>query len=232
MGGRLLLLLLLLPALARAGGDATDADPDTEVARKHFARGSEFYRIGRYEEALREFESSRRAKGLAPLDYNIGRCLDRLERYREAIEAYRRYLDGAYAAPDATEVRDRVAVLEQRLAEEAAARSRTPPVEGTARHGSYVAPALVGALALATAATSLGIYYGSVVPDYDALASGPTSCRPCAPSQYEGVQSRAYASYALGAIAGVAAAVDLVLWIYQARRGGGRIARLSLRGTF
>lgn len=244
MGGRIALLVLLLPLLARAGGEAPAEDPDTEVARRHFARGSEFYRAGQYDQALKEFEASRRVKGLAPLDYNIGRCLDRLERYPEAIAAYRRYLDAASHAPDLVEVRERVSVLEQRLAEEDAAQARPPPplppppqlvvvdAPPLRRHGSFLAPGLVAGLAVASAVAALGLYYGSVVPDYDALLSGPSSCRPCTPDQYAGVQSRAYATYALGAIAGVAAAVDVVLWIVQARGSDVRTARLALRGGF
>src|SRR5690348_8716902 len=118
MGGppraRLILALLLAPAAARADGDD---DPDTEIAQRHFARGSASYNHADYELALREFQAARRAKPLPPLDFNIGRCLDRLERWRDAAAAYRRYLAEAPAAPDAAEVRARVEELERRLAQ-------------------------------------------------------------------------------------------------------------------
>ena len=42
---------------------------------------------------------SRLARSLPAFDFNIARCLDRLERYEDAVAAYRRYLA---ASPDAS----------------------------------------------------------------------------------------------------------------------------------
>ena len=94
---------------------ADQVDPDTEVAKRHFDSASAFYDAHDYVRALREFQEARIAKPLPALDFNIARCLDRLERYEEAIAAYKRF---GIATPNASEVgeaRERIEVLRARL---------------------------------------------------------------------------------------------------------------------
>ena len=70
--------LMLMAAAAEAQSDAADA----------FARGGVAFEAERYEEALSEF---RRAYELAPHDAvrgSIGRCLERLGRFAEALVEY------------------------------------------------------------------------------------------------------------------------------------------------
>ena len=128
---RLLILLLALGGVARA-----QEDPDTEVARRHFRKGSEFYAANDYPAALKEFEAARRAFASPAIDYNIARCHDRLENYPLAIEYYERYLATAKDAPDAAEVARRIEALKQRL------ESPKPPPPAPA---PVVAPAPVAA---------------------------------------------------------------------------------------
>src|SRR5579862_2612314 len=107
-------------ALVLAGGVAAaadrEADPDVEIARRHFTRGSEFYAAMQYARALEEFAAARRIQPSPAYDFNIGRCYDRMERFKEAKEAYERYLAAYPPPPDADDVRARVRVLEARLA--------------------------------------------------------------------------------------------------------------------
>lgn len=100
--------------MARA--DSVDVDPDLEIAHRRFERGRAAYEANDYAAALQEFEAVRVVKPSPALDWNIGRCLDRLERFAEAVAAYERYLAATPNEPDAPEVRARVATLKQRLA--------------------------------------------------------------------------------------------------------------------
>jgi iron complex outermembrane receptor protein len=109
-----------LVALVVCGSAFANEDPDTEVARKHFTAGHAFYAAADYEHALEEFQTARRARPHPALDYNIARCLDRLERYPEAIAAYKSYL--ASNPADAAEMRARVHELEERVKQ-----TRPPP---------------------------------------------------------------------------------------------------------
>jgi hypothetical protein len=81
-----------------------------------------------YPHALEEFEAARRIKESPELDYNIARCHDRLEHYREAVTFYERFLEARPGSPDAPELRQRVSVLRQRLERELPA----PPPEPVA----------------------------------------------------------------------------------------------------
>src|SRR5690348_7876731 len=99
-------VLIGLVTVARA-----NEDPDTEVARKHFNAGRSFYDKGEYERALDEFQAARRVRPHPALDYNIARCLDRLEQYEDAIAAYERY--AATNPPDVVEIRNRMSQLKE-----------------------------------------------------------------------------------------------------------------------
>ena len=79
--GILILAILLSPAAAQTVG------PDEEIARRHFDQGKSYYAIGRYDDALQEFEAARQVHPLSAFDFNIGRCLDRMERFAEAVVA-------------------------------------------------------------------------------------------------------------------------------------------------
>jgi hypothetical protein len=69
-------------------------------------------------------------KALPALDFNIARCHDRMEHTADAIAAYQRYLaEMPSSDPEAADVRARVAVLKQRLTDNAAA---PQPVEAAA----------------------------------------------------------------------------------------------------
>lgn len=214
-----LLLLSLSPSVSRAAA-AADLDPDTEVARRHFEAGSAAYERHDYPTALQEFERARLAKPLPDLDYNIGRCHDRLEQYPEAIAAYQRFVDATSNAQERSEVAARIAALRARQRQLTPATPSTPAVvpalaieaapsprpDGVR---AYRGPIALGAVGLAALAVGFGLY-GSVGGDYAALQRG---CAPsCAPSRWSGLQERERAGVGL-AIAGGAVVVADLVWI-------------------
>jgi tetratricopeptide (TPR) repeat protein len=103
--------VLLLSLAARA-----QIDPDTQAAKRHFQRGTELYGQEKYEEAVKEFTTAKELKPNPAFDYNIGRCYDRLERWKEAADAYERYLAADPQASGAMEIQERIAVLRARQA--------------------------------------------------------------------------------------------------------------------
>jgi len=106
---------LLMVVVCVAPAAAAFEDPDTEVARKHFEKGRQAYDAGDYQAALGEFQAAKRAKAAPALDFNIARCYDRLEQYSPAIDAYASYIAAQPNAPDAEEVRARIATLKKRV---------------------------------------------------------------------------------------------------------------------
>jgi hypothetical protein len=117
--GAVLLFLALAPSLARADRD--------EEARKHFALGKERYSESRFEEAIVHFKAAAAIKPSPILDYNIGRCYDRLGQAQEAIEAYERYLSGKADAPNQAEVKARIETLRASIGAGASSHDETAP---------------------------------------------------------------------------------------------------------
>jgi tetratricopeptide (TPR) repeat protein len=117
------LALLLATGVARAGIN----DPDIEIAKRHFARGSAFYDAKSYREALDEFIAAARVKPGPALEYNIARCYDRLEEWANAIKHYELYLAETPNAADTDEVHVRMVALKKRLDEIHSAVVAPPP---------------------------------------------------------------------------------------------------------
>jgi tetratricopeptide (TPR) repeat protein len=119
---RALVVLILLIA----GGAWAQDDVDREVAQRHFERGRAAYDQHDYAGALGEFQTAKKVLAVPALEYNIARCLDRLERWDEAAAAYRRYLTALPDSPDVAEVRARIEVLESRHATPSPAPAASP----------------------------------------------------------------------------------------------------------
>jgi tetratricopeptide (TPR) repeat protein len=93
-----LALSLCSPALAEEDTPAADApqadasaDPQ-QAAKEAFGRATEHYNVGRFEEALAEYETAYRLSKLPALLFNIGQCHFALERYERAVFFYEGYL--------------------------------------------------------------------------------------------------------------------------------------------
>jgi tetratricopeptide (TPR) repeat protein len=165
----LLAWILCVPSWA-AGNEA---DPDQEAASRHFESGRAFYLANDYVHALEEFEATQRLRSKPELDYNIARCHDRLEHYREAVASYERYLAARPRTPDADEIRERVRTLKARLDAEAPASpspppslvaptARAAPTDGEPRRASRrtVIAVVVSVAVAVVAATAVGLGLG------------------------------------------------------------------------
>lgn len=83
-----LFLWVIVPSVA-------GADNNKALARTLFETGVEEFSAQRYESALAAFEESYHIRPTPSLLYNIGMCQKALFRYRDAVESFRRYLEGA-----------------------------------------------------------------------------------------------------------------------------------------
>ncbi len=115
---------LCVPALASAGtGTATVAATRTstssEVAKLHAEAGRNYYRAGKYVEALEEFKKAYRLEPRAALSYNVARCHERLSQWEEAINAYERYVKEATDPRDKAEALDKIELLKKKLGPDA-----------------------------------------------------------------------------------------------------------------
>jgi tetratricopeptide (TPR) repeat protein len=171
MWGRVVVVLVALGGVAHADGAN---DPDLQAARRHFERGLELYRADNYEAAVVEFRTAAELRPSPAFDYNIGRCYDRLERWQEAADAYQRYIDAAPNAPEAVELRERIATLrvrKRRVVPSVVTTAAPPPaaIDLAARpperkpiyKRAWFWGAIAGGVAVAATAVALGVVLGS-----------------------------------------------------------------------
>jgi hypothetical protein len=83
--------LLVLSLLST--GNVAHAQESPEDARAHFERGVQLVDQSRWSEAVRELEAARAIRTTAPLLYNLGLAYRAVGRVREALSAFREFLD-------------------------------------------------------------------------------------------------------------------------------------------
>jgi tetratricopeptide (TPR) repeat protein len=84
-------------------------------ARNHSNRGTSLYNLGRFSEALAEYEAAYLAVQDPPFLFNIAQCHRKMGNNKDALESYRSYLRVAPAAPNRAEVQKRISELERQV---------------------------------------------------------------------------------------------------------------------
>jgi len=109
-----LAIVAAVPAPRAHADDEPAAVPDeaTRQARQHFDAAERLFALGRFTEALREYEAAFEAKPLPAFLFNIGQCHRNLGDYAAAIFSFRKYLHLASDAPNRDAVDDLIAELE------------------------------------------------------------------------------------------------------------------------
>src|SRR5690606_33848834 len=94
-----------------------ERSPEEQEARRRYAQGAEFFRRGRYAQAIAEVLEAYRLWANPAILYALGQAYEGETQGREAIDAYRRYLVSV-AADDGRrpDVEGRIAMLEGLLA--------------------------------------------------------------------------------------------------------------------
>lgn len=118
LSGALALLTPISPARAQ--------DEQTDKARSHFEKGTAFYNLARFKDALTEFEAGYLQKSDPIFLYNIAQCHRQMNNPSEALRFYRTYLRNAPKAPNRPDVERRITDLEALQAEQEKARSAAP----------------------------------------------------------------------------------------------------------
>jgi tetratricopeptide (TPR) repeat protein len=117
-----LLLVLAAPAVARAD--------DAMSAREHYQKGTSYYDLGRYPEAIKEFEAAYEIKNDPALLYNLAQSNRLAGNSEQALHFYRTYLRYVPKAANRAEIEDRIKQLDQLVAQKNAGQS-TPPNQAT-----------------------------------------------------------------------------------------------------
>jgi tetratricopeptide (TPR) repeat protein len=105
---------------------------DTITAREHYQKGTSFYDLGRYQDAIKEFEAAYEIKNDPALLYNLAQSHRLAGNSDQALHFYRTYLRRFPKAPNRAEIEGRITALEQLVAQKSATQNeKGPPLQMT-----------------------------------------------------------------------------------------------------
>jgi len=113
---RLFLFLVVCLAVAAPSRQVRADDPATRAARRHFERGEKLFALGKFDEALEEYQTAFDAKPLPGFLYNIGQCYRNLGDYDQAIFSFKKYLKLEPEADNKDAVQQLISDLEDKKA--------------------------------------------------------------------------------------------------------------------
>jgi tetratricopeptide (TPR) repeat protein len=209
---------------------------DRERARALFDEASSQFEAGNYLLALQGFEQSRAlmegdARAQTLILFNIARTQEELQRYREALATFERYLaDAPPDAPYVQQTHDRVRELRLRVAS-MPAESASTPAHGSApaASGSNDALVVAGIVTVVVGAALGGLSAGFLAErerhavawnnDAECLVNGMTREQNCRPLR-EAVEANQAAAIGVAIGGGVALIGGAVLLAIGASSGG------------
>ena len=107
------LLVTLLAFVRVAHAD----DPALRAAKRHYDRGEKLFALGKFDEALDEYQKAFDAKPLPGFLFNIGQCHRNLGNLDQAIFSYKKYLTLQPDADNKEKVEQLIDELEQKKAQ-------------------------------------------------------------------------------------------------------------------
>jgi tetratricopeptide (TPR) repeat protein len=109
------------PGIAAAGDDDDDDDDRDDramaAAKKRYYKGEKLFALGRFKEALVEYEAAFEASPLPEFLFNIGQCHRNLGDFRSAVFSFRKYIRLRPEADNRDAVEKLIADLEREIAE-------------------------------------------------------------------------------------------------------------------
>jgi len=167
-----LVLCGLGPAVARAQSDAEKK----QKAKEHYEIGTRFFDVGKYGDAVKEYEEAYLLTGDAKLLYNIGQAYRLWDHSEEALRVYKNYLRQRPEAENRADVEKKIADLEKAVEDRRRGAGAQPAEVGPPP--PQVAPPLPPTLpppALPPPATA------GAVPPADGIVARPTPVAPPPP---------------------------------------------------
>ena len=124
-------LAVLIVCLATVAPRPASADDSaTRAAKRHFERGEKLFALGKFDEALDEYQKAFDAKPIPDFLFNIGQCDRNIGNLDQAIFSFKKYLKLLPDAPNKEAVTQLITDLEDRRAREGGAKLVNQPVAG------------------------------------------------------------------------------------------------------
>ena len=106
---------------------AQEAAKDSKAAAKeHFQRGTSYYDLGRYADAIKEFEAAYELKNDPAFLYNLAQSYRLAGDAEQALHFYRTYLRYVPKPANRAEIDERIKALEQQLAQKGTTPTQPP----------------------------------------------------------------------------------------------------------
>lgn len=110
---RVLLTVCAVLLFARV---AEAEDPAIRTAKRHYARGEKAFALGKFDEALDEYQQAYDAAPIPDFLFNIGQCHRNLGDYEAAIFSFKKFLKLEPDAPNRDKVQSLIDELEDKQA--------------------------------------------------------------------------------------------------------------------
>lgn len=149
---------------------------DKAAAKDHWEKGTKFYDLGKYDDAIREFEAAYEAKSDPAFLYNLAQSHRLAGHNTEALRLYRNYLRYAPKAPNRADIEDRIKELEKHAGD---APATAPPPSTSPPPGSTTPPGPPAGPAGPTGATTEPAGGPNGIPGAP-MVGGPGSAPPAA----------------------------------------------------
>jgi tetratricopeptide (TPR) repeat protein len=122
----LCLAVLTAVLLCAAPARAQDKPVDPKAAAKeHYTRGTSFYDLGRYDDAIKEFEAAYELKNDPAFLYNLAQSYRQAGKHEQAVHFYKTYLRYVPKPPNKADIEEKIKAEEQLLAQQGS--GTTPP---------------------------------------------------------------------------------------------------------
>ena len=118
-------LLAVAAILALPAGALAADNPATAQARQHYQKAQNAYDLGRWDEAIVEYEAAYSLRPDPTFLFNMAQACRRKGDTQRALDLYRNYLVKAPDTPQRADVEDKIRVLKKQLEEEQGAH-KTP----------------------------------------------------------------------------------------------------------
>jgi tetratricopeptide (TPR) repeat protein len=208
-----LMLALLAPTLASAQTDAEKR----QRAKERYEMATRFYDVGKYGEAINEYEAAYLLTGDPALLFNIGQAYRLWDHSDDALRVYKNYLRQRPDAPNRADVEKKIADLERLVEERRRTGLSQPSAEPPPATAGPVAPPPTAAVppgVPAPAAVEPPPAVPSVYPPGVVVAPGT----PPPPAEPAGRPWLAYSLMGVGGVSLVTAVVAGVVGKNQAKK--------------
>jgi len=128
--GAALLFVFVSVGAAPAWSQAKETADNKAAAKEHYQRGTSFYDLGRYDDAIKEFEAAYQLKNDPAFLYNLAQSYRQAGKHEQAVHFYKTYLRYVPKAPNKADIEEKIKAEEQLLAQGGGG-TTPPPVTTT-----------------------------------------------------------------------------------------------------